>query len=180
MRTNSIREATQAQTLTLPNWTCTWSCAQTLKLLLVWTLWVDTALNICVVARVEEVFSWLLEVVEDSSDLWDGGRIVWSIRYVLEGAESRTTFMRGGVNIRQMHVGHSHHALNGGSRSGAKHRPLRDGLLEETRRKLTARLEIQKDDIQSVLPISKVRQISIQNSYNCNYYLTCLSSGLGS
>jgi transmembrane protein 132 len=120
---------------------------------------VDNALKICVVARVEEVFSWLLEVVEDSSDLWDGGRIVWSVRYALEGAESRTSFVRGGVNIRQMHGGHSHHGGSGGGRSGAQHRPLRDGLLEETRRKLTARLEIQKDDIQSVLPISKVRKI---------------------
>jgi transmembrane protein 132 len=142
---------------------------------------VDTALNICVVARVEEVFSWLLEVVEDSSDLWDGGRIVWSVRYVLEGAQSGTSFMRGGVNIRQLHGGHSHHGVTGGSRSGAQHRPLRDGLLEETRRKLTARLEIQKDDIQSVLPISKVRLISILNSRYCNhFYLKYVSSGLGS
>lgn len=110
----------------------------------------------CVVARVEEVFSWLLEVVEDSSDLWDGGRIVWSVRYVLEGAANSAAFMRGAVNIRQLHSGHGHHAANGGSRAGAQHRPLRDGILEETRRKLMARLEIQKDDIQSVLPISKV------------------------
>jgi transmembrane protein 132 len=112
------------------------------------------------------VFCWLLEVVEDSSDLWDGGRIVWSVRYVLEGAESRTSFVRRGVNIRQMHGGHNHHGVSGGSRSGAQHRPLRDGLLEDTRRKLTARLEIQKDDIQSVLPISKVRHVTLQNSCN--------------
>lgn len=110
----------------------------------------------CVVARVEEVFSWLLEVVDDSSDLWDGGRIVWSVRYVLEGAENGASFVRGGVNVRQLHGGHGHHAGNGGSRPGAQHRPLRDGILEEIRRKVTARLEIQKDDIQSVLPISKV------------------------
>jgi transmembrane protein 132 len=114
----------------------------------------------CVVARVEEVFSWLLEVVEDSSDLWDGGRIVWSVRYVLEGPESRLSLVRGGANIRQKHGGHGHHGVSGGSRSGAQHRPLRLELLEETRRKLTARLEIQKDDIQSVLPISKVRKMT--------------------
>ncbi|XP_021914891.1 transmembrane protein 132E isoform X4 [Zootermopsis nevadensis] len=108
-----------------------------------------------VLPRVEEVFSWLLEVVEDSSDLWDGGRIVWSVRYILEGAESSSPFMRPGKNIRQLHGGHGHHVANGGSRSSTQRRPLRDGILEETRRKLTARLEIQKDDIQSVLPISK-------------------------
>lgn len=114
------------------------------------------------------MFSWLLEVVEDSSDLWDGGRIVWSVRYILEGAESSASFMRAGKNIRQLHGGHSHHVANGGSRSGAQRRPLRDGILEETRRKLTARLEIQKDDIQSVLPISKVSQISVYNYWDCN------------
>lgn len=102
------------------------------------------------------MFSWLLEVVEDSSDLWDGGRIVWSVRYVLDGAANSAAFVRGAVNIRQLHSGHGHHAVNGGSRTGAQHRLLRDGILEEPRRKLTARLEIQKDDIQSVLPISKV------------------------
>lgn len=105
------------------------------------------------------MFSWLLEVAEDSSDLWDGGRIVWSVRYVLEGTESTAPFMRAGKNIRQLHGGHSHHGASDGSRSGAHRRPLRDGILEETRRKLTARLEIQKDDIQSVLPISKVSRI---------------------
>ncbi|XP_068082143.1 transmembrane protein 132E [Anabrus simplex] len=87
--------------------------------------------------RVEEVFTWLLEVAEDSSDLWDGGRIVWNVRYVLEGAEQPA---------RSSGRSHSHHGA---------HRPMRDGLVEETRRKVTGRLEIQKDDIQAVLPISK-------------------------
>lgn len=113
------------------------------------------------------MFSWLLEVVEDRSDLWDGGRIVWTVRYVLEGAENGASFVRGEVNIRQLHSGQGHHTANvssrpGGSRPGAHHRPLRDGIQEETRRKLTARLEIQKDDIQSVLPISKVSLTSSQ------------------
>lgn len=32
-------------------------------------------------SSVQEVFSWLLEASDDSSDLWDGGRITWSVRY---------------------------------------------------------------------------------------------------
>lgn len=32
-----------------------------------------------------------------------------------------------------------------------------DDIVEDSKKKLTARLEIQKDDIQSVLPISKVK-----------------------
>jgi transmembrane protein 132 len=123
-----------------------------------------------VVTRVEEVFSWLLEVVEDSSDLWDGGRIVWSVRYILDGAESSASFVHGGKSIRQLHGGHNHHAANGGSRSGSQRRPLRDGILSETRRKLTARLEIQKDDIQSVLPISKASRISVSNDCDSNHF----------
>lgn len=51
--------------------------------------------------------------------------------------------------------GRTHHAHD------ADHRPQKDGLLEETRRKITARLEIQKDDIQAVLPISKVMVLVI-------------------
>lgn len=82
----------------------------------------------------EEIFSWLLEVVENGEDLWDGGRIVWSARYVFEGS-----------NIPK---GRQHHHRG-------SHRPFRDEIVEDSKRKLTARLEIQKDDIQSVLPISK-------------------------
>ncbi|XP_046680481.1 transmembrane protein 132E isoform X4 [Homalodisca vitripennis] len=84
-----------------------------------------------VVPRVEEVFTWLLEVVEDSADLWDEGRLVWSVRYVREGQE------RG--------RGNSHHRNAPGTTSPS----------QEERKKITARLEIQKDDIQAVLPISK-------------------------
>ncbi|XP_054271015.1 transmembrane protein 132E [Macrosteles quadrilineatus] len=74
--------------------------------------------------RVEEVLCWLLEVVEDSAELWDEGRIVWSVRYVLEGQERRGHHTRG---------------------------PHKD----DERKKITAKIEIQKDDIQAVLPISK-------------------------
>lgn len=82
--------------------------------------------------RVEEVFSWLVEVVEDSADLWDEGRLVWSVRYVLEGSE----------RTRQ------HHSLR--AQKDSPHRTV-----DDTRTKITARFEIQKDDIQAVLPISK-------------------------
>uniref|UniRef100_A0A1B6D587 Transmembrane protein 132E n=2 Tax=Clastoptera arizonana TaxID=38151 RepID=A0A1B6D587_9HEMI len=80
--------------------------------------------------RVEEVFSWLVEVVEDSADLWDEGRLVWSVKYVLEGADKSRTY---------------HHSQR--DRAGKD--------AEETRKKITTRFEIQKDDTQAVLPISK-------------------------
>nr|CAD7202089.1 unnamed protein product [Timema douglasi] len=82
----------------------------------------------------EEVFSWLLEVVEDSSDLWDGGRVVWSVRYILEGSEA-AAFPR-------------QHARRGASHRAHQQRDAA-GHAEEARRKLSARLEIQKDDIQA-------------------------------
>lgn len=73
-----------------------------------------------------EVFSWLLEVANDTKEHWDGGKIVWSVSYVHDGPKLKDLSMEG---------------ANGP---------------EETRKKLVAKLEIQKDDIQAVLPISKV------------------------
>ncbi|GAB0099729.1 TMEM132 domain-containing protein [Sergentomyia squamirostris] len=77
--------------------------------------------------KIVEVFSWLLEVANDTKEHWDGGRIVWSVNYVHDGPKMRDSSIE-----------------NLGTVPG-----------EELRRKLVAKLEIQKDDIQAVLPISK-------------------------
>jgi hypothetical protein len=77
--------------------------------------------------RIVEVFSWLLEVANDTKEHWDGAKIVWSVSYVHDGPKAKDL---------STEVVHPH---------------------EEHRKKLTLKLEIQKDDIQSVLPISKVR-----------------------
>jgi transmembrane protein 132 len=81
-------------------------------------------------SRIVEVFSWLLEVANDTKEHWDGGRIVWSVSYVHDGPKSKDV-----------------------SAEAVPH--------EETRKKLVAKLEIQKDDIQSVLPIAKVKDIQV-------------------
>lgn len=80
--------------------------------------------------RVVEVFSWLLEVnnITKDSDHLDEGRIVWSVSYVHDGPKIKDISAEGAAN----------------------------GSPEETRKKLIAKLEIQKDDIQAVLPIAKV------------------------
>ena len=84
--------------------------------------------------RIVEVFSWLLEVANDTKEHWDGGRIVWSVSYVHDGPKNKDS-----------------------STEVVPH--------EETRKKLIAKLEIQKDDIQSVLPISKVLYITLNSYY---------------
>ncbi|XP_039435014.1 transmembrane protein 132E [Culex pipiens pallens] len=76
--------------------------------------------------KIVEVFSWLLEVANDTKDHWDGGRIVWSVSYVHDGPK-----------IKELSA----------EASSSPH--------EEGRKKIVAKLEIQKDDIQAVLPISK-------------------------
>ncbi|XP_058811581.1 transmembrane protein 132E [Topomyia yanbarensis] len=76
--------------------------------------------------KIVEVFSWLLEVANDTKDHWDGGRIVWSVSYVHDGPK-----------IKELSA----------EASSAPH--------EEGRKKIVAKLEIQKDDIQAVLPIAK-------------------------
>lgn len=75
----------------------------------------------------EEVFNWILEAAEEAGDDWDGGRVVWILRYVIQPSAD-TSWM--------------------------KKDPFAN--FSDERHKLTTRLEIQKDDIQAVLPIAKV------------------------
>lgn len=87
---------------------------------------IKISFNIYLFNRIVEVFSWLLEVANDTKEHWDGARIVWSVSYVHDGPKVKDM----SAEAIQPH--------------------------EEHRKKLVAKLEIQKDDIQSVLPISKV------------------------
>ncbi|CAD1478830.1 unnamed protein product [Heterotrigona itama] len=77
----------------------------------------------------------LLEASEEGVEgNWDGGRIVWSVRYAFDNDSQLNGMDQQRLQQRQMQHHHHHHA---------------------ERRKLQVRLEIQKDDIQAVLPISK-------------------------
>lgn len=82
----------------------------------------------------EEIMTMLLEASEEGMESnWDGGHIVWFVRYALEGEQDNSSL----ANANQMgQQNHHHHHME--------------------KRKLQTRLEIQKDDIQAVLPISKV------------------------
>lgn len=68
-------------------------------------------------------------MANDTKEHWDGARIVWTVSYVHDGPKTK----ENSAEALQPH--------------------------EEHRKKLVAKLEIQKDDIQSVLPISKVRLV---------------------
>lgn len=82
----------------------------------------------------------LLEASEEGVEgNWDGGRIVWSVRYAFDNGSQLNGMDQQRLQQRQMQHHHHHHA---------------------ERRKLQVRLEIQKDDIQAVLPISKVSSLS--------------------
>ena len=80
----------------------------------------------------EEVFNWILEAAEEAGDDWDGGRVVWILRYVIQPSADSSWMNKD---------------------------PFAN--FGDERHKLTTRLEIQKDDIQAVLPIAKV----ISNDY---------------
>jgi len=89
----------------------------------------------------------LLEACEEEEirRSWDGGKIVWSVRYELEGEDENSDSQLTGADqlqqrMQQRQLQHHHHH-------------------HVERRKLQARLEIQKDDIQAVLPISKVKYL---------------------
>ncbi|XP_037937749.1 transmembrane protein 132E [Teleopsis dalmanni] len=69
-----------------------------------------------------EVFSWLLEVAEDTKETLDRGKIVWSISYIFYHSKVKEPATL---------------------------------LSDESKRKLISKLEINKDDIQAVLPMAK-------------------------
>ena len=68
-----------------------------------------------------------MEAAEEAGDDWDGGRVVWILRYVIQPPADS---------------------------SWMKTDPFAN--FSDERHKLTTRLEVQKDDIQAVLPIAKV------------------------
>ncbi|XP_063707081.1 transmembrane protein 132E [Culicoides brevitarsis] len=76
--------------------------------------------------KIIEVFSWLIEVANDTKEHFDSGRIVWSVSYVHDGPKLKEN---PEIGEKREH--------------------------EEPRKKLIAKVDIQKDDIQAVLPISK-------------------------
>ncbi|KAM7347234.1 transmembrane protein 132C dtn isoform 2-T2 [Cochliomyia hominivorax] len=71
--------------------------------------------------RVNEIFTWLLEVADDTKDLIEGGKIVWSVTYVYENPKDAQ------VDISP----------------------------EDNKKRIIAKLEVNKDDIQAVLPMAK-------------------------
>jgi hypothetical protein len=79
------------------------------------------------------VFNWILEAAEEAGDDWDGGRVVWILRYVIQPSADSSWMTKD---------------------------PFAN--FGDERHKLTTRLEIQKDDIQAVLPIAKVRRFFLQ------------------
>lgn len=72
--------------------------------------------------RIDEIFTWLLEVADDSKELSDGGKIVWSVTYIYD-------------NPRE---------------SSLELTP------DDNKKRIIAKLEVNKDDIQAVLPMAKV------------------------
>ncbi|XP_017016256.2 transmembrane protein 132E [Drosophila takahashii] len=78
-------------------------------------------------SEVFEVFSWLLEVAEDSNDIVDGGKIVWSVTHVYDTPKDKD--------------------------SGELVIP------DDNKKRLIAKLEINKDDIQAVLPMAKIWEV---------------------
>ena len=76
----------------------------------------------------------MLVVEREESELWEGGRLVWHVRYQ-----------------------HSDPALLSADTNGAAQ------ASNSTPARLRHRLDINKDDVQVVLPISKVRNIIIKH-----------------
>lgn len=73
------------------------------------------------VSRTEEVFVWIIEVAGGGvTDLWQEGKLVWSVRYLNEKGHP--------ISSQNLHGKH----------------------------KASVRININKDDIHALIPISKV------------------------
>lgn len=126
-------------------------------------------------SRYEEVLQWLLQVDTETEEVWEEGRIVWTVQYVMEAAGNTTNWTSGASVVSMPKVDrhrsvYKHHRRQAATLVGRKRidRLPRattkmlyldgvNGVLDGIKRKITARFEIFKDDTEAVLPISKVR-----------------------
>lgn len=131
-------------------------------------------------SRYEEVLQWLLQVDSEAEDVWEEGRVVWTVQYVMEAAGNATNWTSAAAAVaspkvvtdRHRAAAYKHHrrqaaaAVWAGRRrtarmSGAVTTKMIyldgvNGVLDGVKRKISARFEIHKDDTEAVLPISKV------------------------
>lgn len=96
--------------------------------------------------RVDEVFSWLLEVEHDTSnDMWnEEAHIIWTVHYIMSDNHDDSYFADFSDPT----------ATPSGSKSSQKAHPSKN--MERIKHKISARFEVRKDITQAVLPVSKV------------------------
>lgn len=135
-------------------------------------------------SRYEEVLQWLLQVDSDTEEVWEEGRVVWTVQYVMEASGNATNWTSAAAaavassNVDRHRAAYKHHrrqaAVTAGRRrtarlSGAATKMLYldgvNGVLDGIKRKISARFEIHKDDTEAVLPISKVRDKSSNRTH---------------
>jgi hypothetical protein len=128
-------------------------------------------------SRYEEVLQWLLQVDSETEEVWEEGRVVWTVQYIMEATSNVTNWTSGASSIALPKIdrhrsAYKHHrrqaAVLAGQRrtarlSGVATKMLYldgvNGVLDGIKRKISARFEIHKDDTEAVLPISKVNLI---------------------
>lgn len=133
-------------------------------------------------SRYEEVLQWLLQVDSEAEEVWDEGRVVWTVQYVMEAAGNATNWTSAAAavspKIDRHRAVYKHHrrqaAISAGRRRTARLERAAtkmlyldgvNGVLDGIKRKISARFEIHKDDTEAVLPISKV--IIIRTRHDC-------------
>ncbi|XP_050531649.1 transmembrane protein 132E [Daktulosphaira vitifoliae] len=121
-------------------------------------------------SRYEEVLQWLLQVDTESEEVWDEGRVVWTVQYVLEANGNTTDWTSAAVppKMDRHRSAYKHHRRQAAQEAGRRRSARRavsatkmlyldgvNGILDGVKRKISARFEIHKDDTEAVLPISK-------------------------
>ena len=94
-----------------------------------------------------EIFNWLFVIDSNESDLWEGGKLVWHVKY---------------QHVESEHLEEDLAASNYSKNARLRHR-----------------LDVKKDDVQTVLPISKVEIALGEKFAQKRYkYCSCLSNSV--
>ena len=108
-----------------------------------------TTLDVLICFRPHEIFNWLYVIDSNESELWEGGKLVWHVKYQHEESDELEEDLAA-----------SNYSKNA---------------------RLRHRLDVKKDDVQTVLPISKVKiafriesckkNINVSIAYLTKYFL---------
>lgn len=115
-------------------------------------------MNEFTIFRIEEVFSWLLEVEHESvGDIWnEEAHIVWIVHYLVANSNAAAPYLIDVSKTKTEDYPSTPSAVDNSVPS-----KVHSKRADKMKHKVTARFEIYKDITQAVLPVSKVNNFHV-------------------